>query len=392
MGKRNVRLLGLVVGLVLVLTTAPAFARPAAHHTTPKAPAATITWTHGPASTFAGTRFDGEYYQAQNRVYFLGFRTTGDATDGSVWYYDVAARTYVDTGVDMPVPVSNYGIAALSDTQGVGLYIFGGRDANATIRTTVQVYHPSSNTAAVISSDPWPGTTPSGCVSLPAMGATAIKGKAIVMGGVAFVANGCVADENSSQTWVYNPTAPGGTRWTQGPDLNLARGYVTPAVLNGLVYAIGGDINTAGSLTAQPIVEAWHPGGAAWNDASIADLPEACDESQAFGVTKGPLAGNIVLAGCGQWPNALPDVWQYSATANTWSNAGVIHDNRRNQAGSFVPVNGLPGLYILGGYGEASGFIDPITSSELGIGHASGTQGYRHTIAHGSAGAAVSTS
>jgi hypothetical protein len=224
------------------------------------------------------------------------------------------------------------------------------------------------------------------------MGVTVIKGKAIVMGGVAFVLNGCVADENSAQTWIYNPTAPGGSRWTQTPDLNLARGYVTPVVLGGLVYAIGGDVNSAGSLLPQSTVEAWHPGAPAWNDASIADMPEACDESQAFGFKTGPLSGSVVLAGCGQWPNAVPDVLQYDAVGNSWSIVGTIHDNRRNQAGSFVPVSGTPGMYILGGYGEASGFIDPIQSSELGTGHALGAPGARHTVAHGSAGAAVSTS
>src|SRR5690348_2893789 len=123
MGKQNLRLVGVTAGVLMVLSAAPAFAQ-AAHHATPKAPAATITWAHGPTSTFAGTRFDGEYYAPQNRVYFLGFRTTGDATDGSIWYYDVSAETYVDTGKDMPVPVSNYGIAELNDSSGVGLYIF----------------------------------------------------------------------------------------------------------------------------------------------------------------------------------------------------------------------------------------------------------------------------
>ena len=54
-------------------------------------------------------------------------------------YYDVAAKTYTDTGVDMPAPISNYGIAALNDPTGLGFYIFGGRDPNGNIITTVRI-------------------------------------------------------------------------------------------------------------------------------------------------------------------------------------------------------------------------------------------------------------
>lgn len=72
-----------------------------------------VEWVIGDPSPFAGTRFDGRYVRSDHRVYYLGFRTLGDVTDGSVWYYYVPAGVYADTGVDMPVPVSNYGIAAL---------------------------------------------------------------------------------------------------------------------------------------------------------------------------------------------------------------------------------------------------------------------------------------
>src|SRR6266540_6602832 len=110
--------------------------------------ATTVFFARGASSPFAGTRFDGELDAATNRIYSLGFRTTGGGTDGSVWYYDVASKTYTDTGVDMPVPISNYGIAALTDPTGLGFYVFGGRDPNGNIVTTVQAYYPATNTTA----------------------------------------------------------------------------------------------------------------------------------------------------------------------------------------------------------------------------------------------------
>src|SRR5207249_2152267 len=96
-------------------------------------------------------------------------------------------------------------------------------------------------------------------------------------------------------------------------------GYITPSVLGNVVYAIGGDTNQSGTLMPQWTVEAMDIGNGGWNDVGVADLPEACDESQAFGFTSGSLSNSIVLAGCGQWPNAVPDVLQYDAVGNTWA-------------------------------------------------------------------------
>ena len=216
-----------------------------------------------------------------------------------------------------------------------------------------------------MSSDPWPGTTPSGCVSLPATGVATVGNKAIVVGGASFSANGCV-DENSKQTWIFDPMAPAGKRWTQGPDLNLARGYITTALLGTTVYAIGGDINTGGILGAQSTVESSVGGTGPWNDAGVADLPEPCDESQAFGWTNGPFANTVILAGCGQWPNALADVLQYNAGSNSWAIVSHLNDARRNQAGAWLGTAGRSSMYVLGGYNSNGGAV--LQSSEIGPG------------------------
>ncbi len=389
MTLRNASRVGLMAGLALLLAGAPALgaSRSAA---SPHRPLASVSFTLGPTAPFDATRFDGEYDPTTNRVYFLGFRTDADATNGEVWYYDVATQTYVDTGTAMLVPVSNYGIAALTDARGLGFYIFGGRDATATIVTTVQVYYPGLNRAFLVNGDPWPGTTPAGCVSLPAMGVATVSNVAIVMGGLSFAANGC-ADDQSAQTWLFHPNAHNGSRWTQGPDLNLARGYITPAVLGKTIYAIGGDINSAGQLVAQTIVESWKPPTGGWNDAGVADAIEPCDETQAFGNGGGPLKGDIVVAGCGQWPNGVGDVLLYDSAANSWSVAGALNKIRRNEAGSFIPFGTQTRMFILGGYGADSNFINPINSSEVGKGLQIDAAG-RHPSRAGSAGVGVPTS
>jgi hypothetical protein len=353
---RFARGLSIVIAMGLVFSGSVALAAGSS-------PAVTVNWKAGTPSPFGGTRFDGAVYKG--KVYFLGFRAADDSTDGSVWYYDIDAKTYTDTGVDMPVPISNYAAAILTDKTGVGLYAFGGRDSNGQILTTVQVYYPDTNTAKQISSDPWPGTTPSACVSLPAMGVAVVKDKAYVLGGASFSTSvpPCT-DDNSKQTWIFNPMGSKGDRWKAGPDLKVARGYITPAVVGSRIYAIGGDVNEAGSLTPQATVESWKVGSGKWNNNDYADLPEACDESQAFAYDKGPLAGTITLAGCGQWPNALPDVLQYDIAGNSWAINGALAEARRNQAGADIGSSKKPKLMVLGGYDATGSTV--LQTSELG--------------------------
>jgi len=385
MKVRYLRGLALVGVMAFVVSGASAFA-------SPKAPAKNLTFKQGPDSVFGGTggtRFDGYYDKTAKRVYFLGMRQGDDSTSGEVWYYDVASKSYVDTGTSMVNPVSNYGIAALTNKNGVlGLYIFGGRDANATIVKDVQVYNPATNAASELAKADWyPGKTPLGCIPLPAMGVAQLGNKAYVMGGSSFSSAGC-QDDNSAQTWIFNPTKAKGAKWSKGPKLNMARGYITPAVLGGKIYAIGGDVNDAGTLTAQSIVENWNGDPTStWKDGAVADLTEPCDESQAFGFDSGPLQNTITLVGCGQWPNDLPDVLQYNSTNDSWSTVGTLNESRRNHAGANIGSNKTPKLYVVGGYGADGATVE--TTSEIGTVSTNGTWVFRPSApSHASTGRA----
>jgi len=327
-------------------------------------PNVAIKWKEGKKFPSTATRFDGAL--VDGKVYFLGFRVDdAGTTDGSVWYYDVKKDKYTDTKVDMPIPISNYEIAVLKDKTGTGLYVFGGRDANGKIIKNVQVYYPKSNKAMQVKSDPWPGTTPSKCVSLPGTGVTTVGGKAYVLGGMSFSTSvPACQDDNSNQVWSFDPMGKAGKRWSSEAKLNVARGYISPTAVGSTIYAVGGDVNDAATLTATDVVESWKVGSKSWSDKGVADLPEPCDESQAFGFAKGSLGGTVTLAGCAQWPNSLADVQQYNIKSDKWSMVGAMNEARRNQAGENIGSATKPKLMIVGGYNaDGSAILD---SSEVG--------------------------
>ena len=108
-------------------------------------------------------------------MYMLGYRTDGaGTTDGSVWVYDAVLNTWSDTGVDMPVPVSNYTIAKLTDSTGVGLYIFGGRNSGERARRPCRCTIPPPTRRRR---------------SLPMPGVATLNSATVFPGGVAVVGN-----------------------------------------------------------------------------------------------------------------------------------------------------------------------------------------------------------
>ena len=90
------------------------------------------------------------------------------------------------------------------------------------------------------------------------MGAIGLGNKGYVLGGASFSTSvpPCV-DDQSAQTWIFDPMGAAGARWQQGPSLNVARGYITPAISGGRIYAIGGDVNQAGTLGAYLAISAY---------------------------------------------------------------------------------------------------------------------------------------
>jgi subtilisin family serine protease/N-acetylneuraminic acid mutarotase len=213
--------------------------------------------------------------------------------------------------------------------------------------SNVQCYNPATNATTEYTGDSFPGA--------PRLvgGQAAINNLLYVLGG--FDAVGMFDD-----TWVFDPSQPVGSRWTDlGVTLNSQRSYIATAVIGDLIYAIGGDTFEGGGLVPQAVTEVLDttdiPSG--WQDGLMADLPAGSEAGDWPGTyVDGPyaLSGYIYTTG-GYWPTPGPYdyFFQYDPIADTWDvNLPALNTTRRNHAMSFVPSLGghPPRLWVFGGY------------------------------------------
>ncbi|HOU14003.1 MAG TPA: PKD domain-containing protein [Anaerolineae bacterium] len=300
-------------------------------------------WVEAPPAPFAYMRFDAEYSVATGKVYFLGGRI-GTPTEGRIWEFDPATGLYADTGIVMPYPISNYQIARLTDSGGDEVLVtFGGRLATGVVTNVVQGFYPVSGATVVFAADPYPLATSPGGVA--------------VVNNIAYVFGGFDAATMTANTYFFDIAAPAGSRWTVGPLLSSPRSYIGAAVVDGVIYAMGGDGWDGVSLLPLAIAERLDTANpVVWDDAGVADLPVACDEMPAFGFdTASPyrLAGSVIIAGCGRWSAEYTESLRYDVASNTWDLAFPdLNQARRNHAGAFIPAGagvGRPGIWVWGG-------------------------------------------
>jgi len=313
-------------------------------------------WQNGPQSDFGYTRFDGEYFTGTKKVYFMGGRIGNATTLPDIWSYNPEAGTYADEGVDMQKAVSNYDICLLQDDYDLpngdtfGLYIVGGRyDQSPNYTDSVQVYYPRTNTARIMDTDLFPGR---------AGGQITVAQSSIEHSNLIYTFGGFsqTGDATSAETWLFDPMATAGSRWTQLPDMALARAYPIVASVDSFIYAFGGDTWNDPSLFAQTQSQRFNVNdtGAGWS--MVADMPAANGQARAFGFDSDAdheFAGKVIVAGRGVWPSESAHCYIYDVAQDSWATFPSLAQRRRNHAGTFIPAEaggtGVPGMWIWGG-------------------------------------------
>jgi hypothetical protein len=307
------------------------------------------------------TRFDAEFFPATGLVYILGGRyvylnaemQTVDTTVGNVFSFDPATGVCspVPDGV-MPFPVSNYTISLINFNGADVLCTFGGRTATGAQTLAVQCYDPLTNIAAQITNlpaDPYTNATP---------GAQVVYDNQVYLFGGIDV-NASTTETNLAHTFRYDPLT---NKFARLDDLTIARGYLMAAVVDGQIYAFGGDEYDGDTLIPQTITEVMvDPAGAGvWDDTAVADLPASAGGGRAIGFDRDSgyqLAGKVAIIALAQYPGASYEVITYDVLSDTYDlNYPNLNVPRRNHAAVFVPVNtptpgdGLPGMWVMGGF------------------------------------------
>jgi plastocyanin len=324
------------------------------------APFPTITLSPTPGTfPLKLKRANATGYFPNGKLYVMGGRHGVDGEDTTmrdIWEYtpgDPGSWLHKNALLDGSQVGSRYtanmAVVTLTDTTGIHIYAIGGSSIDSVPISTTRIYDPVADT--LTTTDGWPANP----VRIP--GGWAVYSNTLyIFGGFSSLANGGTGGV-FTDTWKFDPMALPGQKWTQlaSANLNLGRGYIAGAQLDGYIYAIGGDIWTGSPSTLVPVtnVERMDPrlGSPTWTN--MASLPTARGDLGAWAYNTGTgyeISGQIAVAG-GIYP--IPDAQGYIYTpgTNSWASwPNLVHATRNYGA---AQLNGF--LYAFGGYDYSGG-------------------------------------
>jgi len=267
-----------------------------------------------------------------DRFFIIGGEETGGARTGYVQEYDPVANTWDNTNALMPTPGSNICAAAV----GTDIYVPGGWTGAAAL-TTMQVYHTTTDTWETVATDPLP-------TSITAPACTTYGGKVYVFGG----SDGTVY---LNGTYIYDPAATAGSRWTTGAAVPTAGGYGDAVEVAGYLYYAGifNGSNLANVYRYDPSADSWTA------------MPSLTTARGGAGVWT---YEGLLAVGGGGWSTYLTSVEEYdlsAGTGGTWTAGNSLVSGRRAFASAQDSVNGA--LYA--GAGWAGAYLTSAESSDF---------------------------
>jgi hypothetical protein len=244
------------------------------------------------------------------------------------------------------VPISNYTIVPVRDGKTLYLCTLGGRDAAGTMIADVQCYNPVTHAAEIVSH------LPRDLAGYLVGGAAAVNNKVYVFGGLRWAPS----QGATAVTFEWDPATD---TWTQKGNMSLARGYIMSAVVDGQIYAFGGDIfGGSGALEAQTIAEKFDPSRGLWSNAAVEDLPFPSGEGRAYGFdssSRTVVSGQVVLAGGGSWPGHTAQGMVYDVASDSYGLGFPDLNVGRRLHAVFVDPE-MARLWVAGGLSSDPGY------------------------------------
>ncbi len=191
----------------------------------------TDSWT--PRAPMPTPRADFGVAVVNGIIYTIGGASATSSSVGTVEAYDPATDTW-STKAAMPTRRLSLGAAEVGGI----IYAVGGSSNSSFWMATVEAYDPASDTWTTKASLP---------TARFGLGVAAIAGRVYALGGYTPVEN------YANLTPVLEAYDPATNTWMTKPAMLDARVYMGTAVLQGLLYVVGGE----GSST--DFVEAYHP-------------------------------------------------------------------------------------------------------------------------------------
>jgi hypothetical protein len=322
--------------LILLLQVMPALAQRAAGKTD-----SITTWTGGPNLPGPLVRAVGVLFPANSHFYAVGGRSSDLAGSDSTNPFDYNPTTNMWTTVTAAFPdnqVNNMACGVLTVGTTPQIYCVGGSAAGGTTAAArVFSYNPVANTITTLTAaDNWPGNT----------AGTILPGGFVVVGNKLYITGGFNINIGMThQTWVFDPTAAVGSRWTQKADYLMDRGYIPTAAIGNVIYTAGGSLwdgttlhDTADSFKYNIATDTW---------TAITNIPRVTAETRALN-----FFGQMWVMGGGRdAPNPSNEVDIYNPNCNTWGVGTPFVTARRNFP---ADTDGVFRVLLAGGYAPTS--------------------------------------
>ena len=179
-------------------------------------------------------------------LYAVGGDPTGNNNPvATVEAYDPATNTWM-TRASMPTARYCLGVAVVNGI----LYAVGGAASNGTPLATLEAYDPTTNTWTTKASMP---------TARVDLGVAVINGILYAVGGFSIINN---VGTNQATVEAYDPAA---NAWVTKASMPTARHRFGVGVINGILYAVGGQSSQSNPPTFASMLEAYDPSSDMWS-------------------------------------------------------------------------------------------------------------------------------